>query len=56
MVQPIASLVGHGKKVLSVNWHQSCNNTIATTSFDNTVRVWDVEHQTAKLIYTKVPQ
>jgi WD40 repeat protein len=55
MINAAVDLTGHAKKVLSVNWHHILNNTLATTSFDNTVRVWDVENQVAKLNFTKVP-
>lgn len=38
-----AKLVGHNKKVLSAEWHNTVNSMLATSSMDNTVRVWDVE-------------
>src|SRR5690554_4101073 len=40
-----ASLEGHYKKVSSVKWHPTANNIIASASYDNTVKVWDVSKQ-----------
>lgn len=36
------SLVGHSKKALSVRWHNSVENLLASSAIDNTVKVWDV--------------
>jgi len=49
-----ASLLGHNKKVLSVEWHHIVNSMCATSSMDNTVRVWDVEKQKNTFSFTKV--
>jgi WD40 repeat protein len=35
-------LSGHTKKALSVRWHNSVENLIATAAIDNTVKIWDV--------------
>lgn len=40
-----ATLHGHTKKVISVDWHPVANNILATASADHTVKVWDVEKQ-----------
>jgi coronin-1B/1C/6 len=45
LMEEDAKLTGHNKKVLSVEWHNTVNNMLATSSMDNTVRVWDVEKQ-----------
>ena len=42
-----ATLKGHQKKVQNVVWHPNASNVIASTSYDNTIKVWDVEKQTA---------
>jgi len=39
-----ATLVGHGKKVLGIQWHKTAEGVIASHAADSTVRVWDVEH------------
>jgi coronin-1B/1C/6 len=36
---------GHTKKVMSVRFHPTANNVIASGSYDQTVKVWDVETQ-----------
>eukprot|EP00286_Rhodomonas_abbreviata_P021268 CAMPEP_0181309598 /NCGR_PEP_ID=MMETSP1101-20121128/12098_1 /TAXON_ID=46948 /ORGANISM="Rhodomonas abbreviata, Strain Caron Lab Isolate" /LENGTH=410 /DNA_ID=CAMNT_0023416091 /DNA_START=185 /DNA_END=1413 /DNA_ORIENTATION=+ len=38
-----ATLSGHYKKVILVRWNPIANNVIATVSFDNTIKLWDVE-------------
>lgn len=43
MVPHAAELVGHSKKTLTCNWHHIAKNTLATTSVDNTCRLWDIE-------------
>jgi len=43
MVKPAAELIGHNKKTLQCAWHHIAENTMATTSVDNTVRMWDIE-------------
>ena len=47
MVPCAAELVGHQKKTIQAVWHHIASNVIATTSIDNSVRVWDVEYQTS---------
>jgi WD40 repeat protein len=49
-----AKLVGHNKKVLSCEWHSITNSLLATSSMDNTVRIWDVEKQTNIGAFVKV--
>lgn len=41
-VNPFATLLGHAQRVCKLAWHPSGGH-IATTSFDRTVRLWDVE-------------
>lgn len=40
---PIQTLIGHKRKVGTVNFHPSANNVLATSSSDTTVKIWDVE-------------
>lgn len=42
---PDALLKGHQKKVVQVAWHPSAANVLASVSFDNSVKVWDVTKQ-----------
>lgn len=55
MIPAAAELVGHSKKTLQCVWHHIANNTMATTSIDNTVRIWDVENQISKIVFPKLP-
>mmetsp|Transcript_4654 Transcript_4654/g.8336 ORF Transcript_4654/g.8336 Transcript_4654/m.8336 type:complete len:452 (-) Transcript_4654:331-1686(-) len=41
--ESMVDLVGHMKKVNLLRYHPSANNVLASTSSDNTVKVWDVE-------------
>jgi len=36
------ALLGHSKKVLSLRWHNSVENLLASASIDNTIKIWDV--------------
>lgn len=42
-----ASLEGHSKKVHLLRFHPVANNVVATAAYDNTLKVWDMEAQTA---------
>lgn len=53
-----ASLDGHAKKISLVHFHPTASNILGTSSYDNTVRVWDVEKQTQlySLDFPEIPQ
>jgi len=36
------ALAGHSKKVMNIKWHNSVEGLLASSSIDNTVKVWDV--------------
>ena len=36
-------LKGHGKKIQKMEWHPTADFTLASTSFDQTIKVWDVQ-------------
>ncbi|MCJ1448460.1 MAG: Coronin-like protein crn1 [Stictis urceolatum] len=42
-VAPIAKFTGHSRKVGHVLFNPSANNTLATSSGDFTVKIWDIE-------------
>jgi WD40 repeat protein len=42
-----ASLEGHQKKLALVHFHPAANNILASSAFDNSVKVWDIERSTA---------
>eukprot|EP00178_Gracilaria_changii_P003083 TRINITY_DN14504_c0_g1_i1.p1 TRINITY_DN14504_c0_g1~~TRINITY_DN14504_c0_g1_i1.p1 ORF type:complete len:448 (+),score=85.04 TRINITY_DN14504_c0_g1_i1:40-1383(+) len=39
----LQTLIGHKRKVGSVNFHPTANNILATTSTDYSVKIWDIE-------------
>jgi len=43
ITQSVQTLEGHQKKLSLVRWHPTANNILSTLSYDNTVKVWDVE-------------
>lgn len=47
-----ATLSGHTKKVVAIQWHRSADNTLFSTGMDNTVRIWDVEAQKQSMMYS----
>jgi WD40 repeat protein len=47
-------LRGHTKKVLALRWHHIAENLMATYSFDNNVKIWDVSAGTASHSFTKL--
>jgi len=53
-----ASLDGHAKKISLLHFNPTASNILASSSYDNTVRVWDVEKQTQlyALDFPDVPQ
>jgi len=36
---------GHQKKVLLVKWHPSADFTLASSSADGTVKIWDIQNE-----------
>jgi hypothetical protein len=42
-----AILEGHQKKLALVHFHPAANNILASSAFDNTVKVWDIEKSAA---------
>jgi len=40
-------LEAHSRKCLSVQWHHSCENLLATHSVDKTIKVWDIHEDRA---------
>ena len=40
-------LDAHSRKCLSVQWHEGCENLLATHSMDKTVKVWDIHEDRA---------
>jgi WD40 repeat protein len=47
--KPDAHMLGHTKKVTSIQWNPVANNILASGGFDHAVRIWDVECQEEKL-------
>ncbi|XP_046394335.1 gem-associated protein 5-like [Ischnura elegans] len=45
-IQSIAKLSGHQKKVVRLSWSPHSSGRLCSASYDNTIRVWDVIHQT----------
>lgn len=39
------TLAGHDKKVALAHFHPTANNVLATSSYDSTIKVWDIEQQ-----------
>lgn len=39
------TLVGHDKKVALAHFHPTANNVLGTSSYDYTIKVWDIEKQ-----------
>ncbi|KAI9864062.1 MAG: Coronin-like protein crn1 [Trichoglossum hirsutum] len=48
-VSPVGKLAGHSKKVGHVLFNPSVENILATSSGDYTVKLWDVETESARL-------
>ncbi len=40
--KPLVELQGHSRKIVYTEWNPSSESIIATGSFDNTVKVWNV--------------
>ncbi len=38
----LATLIGHQKKVMMIRWNPIANFTLASTSIDQTIKLWDV--------------
>jgi coronin-1B/1C/6 len=49
--EPLVTLEGHAKKVGILQPHPVANNILISTSYDQTVRVWDIEAQSEVLKY-----
>jgi hypothetical protein len=49
--QASASLEGHQKKISLVNWHPTASNILLSTSYDGSVKLWDVEAQACSYTY-----
>jgi coronin-1B/1C/6 len=43
IADPLQDLRGHEKKVTLLRFHPTAANVLATASFDNTVKLWDIE-------------
>lgn len=43
----VAKLKGHQKKLLGIQWHPTASGVLGSISYDNTVKIWDAEKQTA---------
>jgi coronin-1B/1C/6 len=50
ITQEDMALAGHSKKVMNIKWHNSVEGLLASSSIDNTVKVWDVNQ--GKCAYT----
>lgn len=44
-----ATLEGHQKKIGFLHWHPVANNILASSSYDNTIKLWDAEKSVEKL-------
>lgn len=40
-----SDMKGHQKKVLLVKWHPSSDFTLASSSADGTVKIWDIQNE-----------
>jgi WD40 repeat protein len=40
---PVQTLIGHRRKVGTVNFHPTAENIVATSSNDFSVKIWDIE-------------
>ncbi|XP_071445588.1 gem-associated protein 5-like [Hetaerina americana] len=45
-IQTVAKLSGHQKKVVNLSWSPHSSGQLCSASYDNTIRVWDVIHET----------
>jgi len=43
--QATLTLKGHQKKCHLMNWHPTANNIVCTSSWDKTIKLWDIETQ-----------
>ena len=51
-------LDAHPRKCLSVQWHEACENLLATHSVDKTIKVWDIHEDRADeaaITFTDMP-
>jgi coronin-1B/1C/6 len=51
ITEPLVTLEGHAKKIGILQPHPVANNILMSTSYDNTIRVWDIEAQAEVLKY-----
>lgn len=55
ITEPLVTLEGHAKKVGILQPNPVANNILISTSYDQTVRVWDIEAQSEVLKYDLSP-
>jgi coronin-1B/1C/6 len=53
--EPLVTLEGHAKKIGILQPHPVANNILISTSYDQTVRIWDIEAQSEVLKYDLSP-
>lgn len=41
-MEPVVTLGGHGRKIVYSEWNPASEFILATGSFDNSVRVWNM--------------
>ncbi|KAJ5072788.1 coronin [Anaeramoeba ignava] len=44
-IYPIFDLNAHNKEITSFSFHPSCSNLFASSSFDNSFKIWDLNQQ-----------
>ena len=49
LVDPVQTLIGHRRKVGTVNFHPTASNVVVTSSTDYSVKVWDIQTGDATL-------
>jgi len=51
IVEADSDMKGHQKKVVIVKWHPSADFTLASSSADGTVKIWDIQNENATMSY-----
>jgi coronin-1B/1C/6 len=55
ITQEAANLSGHEKRVGMLHWHPVADNILASSGYDNVIKVWDVEAQSEALSFNGHP-